>query len=150
MAKLDCLMGHDNAPAHSPLSVQQFFAVRNVNALPHSTYWPHLAPCYCVFPRIKPRLQARLVQNVREMQALSLTVVHWFEQSVLHVLPAVAKTLDSLPKLGKAQRPITKKGKRTLRYRHTPFGYALPRTGFGAHLTIRALSSPQVEMRSSR
>jgi hypothetical protein len=38
-------MHHDNAPAHTALSIREFLAKKNIPTLPHSPYSPHLAPC---------------------------------------------------------------------------------------------------------
>ena len=49
---------HDNAPAHTALSICQFFAERNIATLVHSPYSPNLAPCdFFLFPKIKSVLK---------------------------------------------------------------------------------------------
>jgi len=41
----DWFLHHDNAPAHTALSVQQFLARNNMTVIPHPPYSPDLAPC---------------------------------------------------------------------------------------------------------
>ena len=41
----DCVLYHDNAPAHIVLSIQEFLANKNIPVLPHAPYCPDLAPC---------------------------------------------------------------------------------------------------------
>ena len=36
---------HDNAPAHTALSIRQFLAERNIATLERPPYFPDLAPC---------------------------------------------------------------------------------------------------------
>ena len=40
----DWFLHHDNAPAHTALSVHQFWA-KNMTVIPHPPYSPDLAPC---------------------------------------------------------------------------------------------------------
>ena len=48
------LLHHDNAPAHSALSVRRFLAGNNVSVLDQPPYSPDLAPCdFFLFPRLK-------------------------------------------------------------------------------------------------
>jgi transposase len=37
------VLHHDNAPAHTVLSVREFLAKKNIPTLPHSPYSPDLA-----------------------------------------------------------------------------------------------------------
>jgi hypothetical protein len=71
----DWLLHHDNAPAHTALSVQLFLAAKNTAVVPHHPYSPNLAPCvFLLFPRIKSKLKGRRFQDVTEIQEHSLTV----------------------------------------------------------------------------
>ena len=48
------LLHHDNAPAHSALSVHRFLAEKHVSVLDQPPYSPDLAPCdFFLFPRLK-------------------------------------------------------------------------------------------------
>ena len=50
----DWVLHHDNAPAHTALSVREFLAKKNIPVLPHPPYSPDLAPCdFCLFPKLK-------------------------------------------------------------------------------------------------
>ena len=49
---------HDNATAHTALSILQFLAERNIATLEHPPYSPDLAPCdFFLFPKIKSVLK---------------------------------------------------------------------------------------------
>ena len=41
----DWVLQHDNAPAHTALSIQEFLAKKNIPVLPQPLYSPDLAPC---------------------------------------------------------------------------------------------------------
>ena len=41
----DWVLHHDNAPAHTALSIREFLAKKNIPVLPHPPYSPDLAPC---------------------------------------------------------------------------------------------------------
>jgi hypothetical protein len=72
----DWLRHHDNAPAHTALSVQRFLAVAVV---PHS---PDLAPCdFFLFPRMKSKLKGCHFQDVTEIQEQSVTVLYAIQKS---------------------------------------------------------------------
>jgi transposase len=48
------LLHHDNAPAHTALSIQEFLVEKKIPVVPHPPYSPDLAPCdFFLFPRIK-------------------------------------------------------------------------------------------------
>ena len=48
------VLHHDNAPAHSVLSIRQFLVERNVPTLEQPLYSPDFAPCdYFLFPKLK-------------------------------------------------------------------------------------------------
>ena len=53
----DWVLQHDNAPAHTALSIREFLAKKNIPVLPHPPYSPDLAPChFCLFPNLKSKL----------------------------------------------------------------------------------------------
>ena len=39
-----CILHHDNAPAHTALSVREFLATKQITVLEHPAYSPDLAP----------------------------------------------------------------------------------------------------------
>ena len=48
------ILRHDNAPAHTALSVREFLATKQISVLEHPAYSPDLAPSdFFVFPKIK-------------------------------------------------------------------------------------------------
>jgi len=54
----DWVLQHDNAPAHTALSIREFLAKKNIPVLPHPLYSPDLAPCdFYLFPKLKSKLK---------------------------------------------------------------------------------------------
>jgi transposase len=53
----DCLLHHNNAPAHKVLSVKQFLAQKLITEMEHPLYSPDLAPNDWLFPKIKSALK---------------------------------------------------------------------------------------------
>jgi hypothetical protein len=69
MAEPGLVLHHYNAPAHTVLYVQRFWAAKNMVAVPYLPYLPDLAPCdFFLFPRMKPKLKACRFQDVTEIQ----------------------------------------------------------------------------------
>lgn len=61
------ILHHDNAPAHSALSVREFLASKNIPVVPHPPYSPDLAPCdFFLFPRLKTTLKGQRFEDVNE------------------------------------------------------------------------------------
>jgi len=49
---------HDNAPAHTALSVREFLATKQITVLEHPAYLPDLAPNdFFLFPKVKEILK---------------------------------------------------------------------------------------------
>jgi hypothetical protein len=68
---------HDNAPAHTALSVQQFLTTKNMAMVPYPPYLPGLAPSdLFLFLRIKLQVKGCCFQNVSEIQEQLLTILH--------------------------------------------------------------------------
>ena len=64
------LLHHDNAPAHTALSVRQFLASKQVTCLEHPPCLPDLAPCdFWLFPRMKAVLKGTHFASVEEIKA---------------------------------------------------------------------------------
>jgi len=58
----DWFLHHDNAPAHTALSVQHFLAKNSVTAIPHLPYSPDLTPYeFVLFPRMKGQMKGKLL-----------------------------------------------------------------------------------------
>ncbi|PNF15130.1 hypothetical protein B7P43_G15579 [Cryptotermes secundus] len=55
----DWFFHHDNASAHTALSVRQFLTKNGMIPVPHPPYSPDLAPCnFFLFPRMKRDMEA--------------------------------------------------------------------------------------------
>lgn len=73
----DWSLHHDNAPAHTSLSVQQFLTKNNMAIVPHPSYSPNLAPCdFFLFPRIKHDLKGKHFVNIDEVKPKSLEALN--------------------------------------------------------------------------
>jgi hypothetical protein len=63
----DCILQHDNAPAHKALSVKQFLAQKSITEMEHPPHSPHLAPNnFCLFQKIKSALKGRRFQDTED------------------------------------------------------------------------------------
>jgi len=61
----DWVLHHDNAPAHTALSVRRFLADKKITVLEHSPYSPDLAPCdFFLFPKIKSQLKGTHFESI--------------------------------------------------------------------------------------
>ena len=62
------LLQHDNAPAHTAVSVRQFLAKNNTTVLDHPPYSPDLAPCdFFLFPKLKSSLKGARFESVKSI-----------------------------------------------------------------------------------
>ena len=65
------LLHHDNAPAHTAISVRQFLTKRQITTLDHPPYSPDLAPSdFWLFPRLKTVLKGTHFASVEDIQAV--------------------------------------------------------------------------------
>jgi len=56
------ILHHDNAPAHTALSVREFLATKQITIFEHPAYSPDLAPTdFFLFPKIKEILRGILM-----------------------------------------------------------------------------------------
>lgn len=63
------LLHHDNAPAHTALSVRRFLTSKQVTCLEHPPYSPDLAPCdFWLFPKMKAVLKGRHFASVEDIK----------------------------------------------------------------------------------
>jgi len=61
-SSVDLFLHHNNAPAHTALSVQQFFVKNNMTVIPHPPYSTDLAPCdFFLFPRMEGQVKTKLL-----------------------------------------------------------------------------------------
>jgi len=59
------ILHHDNAPAHTALSVRKFLATKQITVLEHPAYSPDLAPSdFFLFPKIKKILRGRHFDDI--------------------------------------------------------------------------------------
>jgi transposase len=67
----DWVLHHDNAPAHTALSIREFLAKKNIPTLPQPPYSPDLAPCdFYLFPKLKSKLKGHhygTVENIKKI-----------------------------------------------------------------------------------
>ena len=65
---------HDNAPAHTVLSIYLFLAERNIATLEHPLYSPDLAPCdFFPFPKIKSVLKGTHFSDIDSIKKAKTT-----------------------------------------------------------------------------
>ena len=61
---------HDNAPAHTALSVREFLASKQITVLEHPPYSPDLAPNdFFLFPKIKEVLKGKNFDDIEDIKA---------------------------------------------------------------------------------
>ena len=67
----DWVLQHDNAPAHTALSIREFLAKKNIPVPPHPPYSPDLAPCnFYYFPTVKLKLKGHhfgMMENIKKI-----------------------------------------------------------------------------------
>ena len=64
------ILHHDNAPAHTALSVREFLATKQINVLEHPAYSPDLAPSdFFLFPKIKEILKGRHFDDIDDIRS---------------------------------------------------------------------------------
>ena len=67
----DWVLHHDNAPAYTALSIQEFLAKKNVPVLPRPPYRPDLALCdFYLFPKLKSKLKGHhfgMMENIQKI-----------------------------------------------------------------------------------
>ena len=64
------ILHHDNAPAHTALSVREFLATKQIIVLEHPAYSPHLAPSdFFLFPKIKEIFQGRHFDDIDDIRS---------------------------------------------------------------------------------
>ena len=62
------ILHHDNAPAHTALSMKQFLVSKEITMLHHPPYLPDLAPCDFFFPKLKGILKGTRFQRVEDIK----------------------------------------------------------------------------------
>ena len=73
----DWVLHHDNAPAHTALSIREFLAKKNIPILPHPPYSPDSAPCdFYLFLKLKSKLKGHhfgTMENIKKLKPMSYT-----------------------------------------------------------------------------
>ncbi|KAF6272388.1 hypothetical protein mRhiFer1_009549 [Rhinolophus ferrumequinum] len=69
------LLHHDNAPAHSALSVREFLASKQITVLEHPPYSPDLAPSDFLYPKIKETLKGRHFDDLQDIEGNTMTAL---------------------------------------------------------------------------
>ena len=73
----DWVLHHDNAPAHTALSIREFLAKKNIPVLPHPPYSPDLAPCdFYLFPKLKLKLKGHHFGTMENIQKTVTDELH--------------------------------------------------------------------------
>jgi histone-lysine N-methyltransferase SETMAR len=73
----DWLLCHDNAPAHTTLSIREFLAKKNIPVVPHPPYSPELAPCdFYLFPKLKSNLKGHHFRTMENIQKIVTDELH--------------------------------------------------------------------------
>jgi len=73
----DWVLHHDNAPAHTALSIREFLAKTNIPVLPHSPYSPDLARCdFYLFPKLKLKLKDHHFGTMENIQKTVTDELH--------------------------------------------------------------------------
>ena len=67
----DWVLQHDNAPAHTALSIREFLAMKNIPVLPHPPYSPDVTPCdFYLFPKLKSKLKGHNFWTMENIQQI--------------------------------------------------------------------------------
>ena len=71
------VLHHDNAPAHTALSIQEFLAKKNIPVLSHPPNSPDLAPCdFYLFPKLKSKLKGHHFRTTEIIQKIVTDELH--------------------------------------------------------------------------
>ena len=78
----DWVLHHDNAPAHTAVSIREFLAKKNIPVLPHTPYNPDLALCYfCLFPKLKSELKGHHFGTIHHHHRLYFPFIQFWVHS---------------------------------------------------------------------
>ena len=76
------ILHHDNAPAHTALSVREFLATKQITVLEHPAYSPDLAPNeFFLFPKIKEILKGRHFDDIDNIRSNTTAVLKAIPQN---------------------------------------------------------------------
>ena len=73
-ARKTWILHHDNAPAHTALSVKQFLVSKEITTLHHTPYLLNLPPCdFFLFPKLKGILKGTCFKGVEDIKTSVMT-----------------------------------------------------------------------------
>ena len=76
------ILHHYNAPAHTPLSVREFLATKQITVLEHPANSPDLAPIdFFLFPKIKEILKGRHLDDTDDMRSNTTAALNIIPQN---------------------------------------------------------------------
>ena len=76
------ILHHDNAPAHTALSMREFLATKQITVLEHPAYSPDLAPSdFFLFPKIKKILKGRRFDDIDDIRANKMAALKAIPQN---------------------------------------------------------------------
>jgi len=76
------ILHHDNAPAHTALSVREFLANKQISVLEHPAYSTDLAPSdFFLFPKIKEILKGRYFDDIDDIRSNTKTALKAIPQN---------------------------------------------------------------------
>ena len=76
------ILHHDNAPAHTALSLREFLATKQITVLEHPASLPDLAPSYFfLFPKIKEILKGRHFNDIDDIRSTTTAVLKAIPQN---------------------------------------------------------------------
>ena len=94
----DWVLHHDNAAAHTALSIREFLTKKNIPVLPHPPYSPDSAPCdFYLFCKLKLKLKGRHFGTMENIQKVVTDELHTLtENDFRYCYDQWKKTLEPL------------------------------------------------------
>jgi len=78
---------HDNAPAHTALSVREFLATKQITVLEHPAYSSDLAPSdFSLFPKIEEILKGRYFDDIDDIRNNTTAVLKAIPQNHFQIV----------------------------------------------------------------
>jgi transposase len=76
------ILHHDNAPAHTALSVREILATKRITVLEHPPYSPDLAPSdFFLFPKVKEILKGRHFDDIYDIRSNTMAALKAIPQN---------------------------------------------------------------------
>ena len=81
-ANYSWILHHNNARAHTTLSVREFLATKQITVLEHPAYSPDLAPSkFFLFPKIKEILKGRNFDDIDDIRSNTAAALKAIQQN---------------------------------------------------------------------